>query len=113
VRTLIDPLVHFMENTDEIASDWAKRDPATIKQVNSMLEKAGFDEETIVAQTIRAELPILETMDNMIARAEARGHVILREFNRRRETIERRLRSISERIEDAEFEELPSPASEE
>jgi hypothetical protein len=35
--------------------------------------------------------------------------VILREFDRRREVIEKRLRDISEGIEDAEFKELDRP----
>jgi hypothetical protein len=95
----------------ELCDDWAKREPKAVQEVDRVLAKAGIDQQAIAAHTLLAELPTLEKIENMIARAEARRHAILREFDRRREVIEKRLGGIAEAVQDAEFKELPSRGS--
>jgi hypothetical protein len=86
----------------------AQGDPAAVKEAKAILAGAGLGEEAIAAQTLRAQLPVIETLDNLIARAEARRTALLRELDRRRDVIERRQREIQD-IETAEMKQLPSP----
>ena len=44
----------------------------------------------------------------MIANAEARRHVVLREIDRHRAAVAARLRAAAETIEEGEFEEVPA-----
>ena len=107
---LLRPLVHVMDRS-ALCDEWAKREPEAIEEVDRVLAEAGIDQQATAAHTLRAELPTLEKIENLIARAEARRHAILREFDRRRDVIERRLRDIAEGVQDAEFKELPSRGS--
>lgn len=45
----------------------------------------------------------------MLANAEARRHLVLREIDRHRAAVAARLRYATEQIEDASFTELPKP----
>lgn len=108
LRILLQPLVGLME-IDELCVDWAKRDPAAVKEVSRLLAKAGIDPDAIGAQTLRVELPTIESIDTLIARAEARRHVTLREMDRRRELADRRSNGASEAISNAPIKQLEGP----
>lgn len=72
-----------------------------------MLELGGLDEEAINAQTLVINLETFEMIDHSIMQTEARRNAVLREVDRHREALARRLREASATIEDAEFTELP------
>jgi hypothetical protein len=110
LESLLRPLVHYT-TIGKLCYDWAKREPKAVEEVDRVLAKAGIDQQAIAAHMLREELPTVEKIENLIARAEARRHAILREFDRRRDVIESRLRNIAEGVEDAEFKELPSRGS--
>ena len=62
-----------------------------------------------MAQTLSAKLDDIERIDRMLANAEARRHLVLREIDRHRAAVAARLRNATEAIEDAEYSE-PSQA---
>jgi hypothetical protein len=82
---------------------WACRDPQTVKEVKQLLKERGLDEEAIAAQTLAVKLDTFEKIDRMIMQTETRRHVVLREIDRRRDTLARRLREASAMIGDGEF----------
>jgi hypothetical protein len=55
---LLRPLVPFL-GTSDLCSDWAKREPEAVQEVDRVLAKAGMDQQAIAAHTLRAELPTL------------------------------------------------------
>jgi hypothetical protein len=56
-----------------------------------------------MAQTLSQKLDDVERIERMLAQAEGRRHVVLREVDRHRAAVASRLRLASEEIQDAEF----------
>jgi hypothetical protein len=77
--------------------------------VKRVLGRAGLDEEDITAQTLALERDTFEKIDRMIMQTEARRDVVLREIDRRREALARRLREVSAQVGDGEFTEIAPP----
>jgi hypothetical protein len=101
LQELLRPLVHNSMLPD-IGQGWARRDPGTMKAVKDILSRAGLDEEDIAAQTLALGRDTFETIDRMIMQTEARRHVVLREIDRRRDAVARRLRDVSSEVENEE-----------
>ena len=57
----------------------------------------------VVAQTFSEKLDDFERLDRMLACAEARRHLVLREIDRHRSAIANRLRAAVEAIEEADY----------
>ena len=76
-------------------------------KVGNVLEPAGLSMDHVSAKTLSAKLDDVERIDRMIANAEARRHVVLREIDRHRAAVAARLRAAAEAIEEGEFEEVP------
>lgn len=91
---------------NDLVGKWINRQVGARKEVDKLLKKAGFDADTIVARTLAARIDDIERIDRMIMQGEARRNVVLREIDRRREAVARRLRDAVADIEDAEFEEV-------
>lgn len=108
---LLQPLAGFMEHRD-LANGWARRDAKSVKQVDALLKQAGLDQEAITAQTLAEKLDTFERIDRMIMQTEARRNMILREVDRHRDVLARRLREATAEIEDAEFTEIAATAPE-
>lgn len=88
-----------------IAVRWARREPDAVNQVNDLLKGVGLDQEAIAAQTLAIKIDIVEQIDRLITRTEARRTAVLREIDRRREALARRLREAAAAI-DAEYAEI-------
>jgi hypothetical protein len=101
LQELLRPLVHN-SSLKELIRGWVIREPEAVKQVKQILRQAGLDKEAIAAQTLAAELDTFEKIDRMIMRTEARRHVVLREIDRRRDAVARRLRDVSSEVENEE-----------
>ena len=101
LRSLLRDRIAF-KSLDHLTEGWARRDPAIVKDVKQNLRRVGLDEESIAAQTLADKREMFEKIDRMIMQTEARRHVILREIDRRREALARRLREISTQVEDGE-----------
>ena len=87
---------------------WAGRERAAINRVDGILKQAGLDQEAIAAQTLALKLDTIERIERMIMQAEARRNMMLREIDRHRDVLARRLTEVATEIEDAEFEEIPT-----
>ena len=96
-------------SNEELVSGWIKRDRAAVLRVKALLKEAGFDEETIAAQTLLDNLAAFEKIDRSIMQAEARRDAAFREIERRRDLVAARLRNAVRAIEDAEFKEVSGP----
>jgi hypothetical protein len=80
--------------------------------MKQILKQAGFDGEAVAAQTLAAKFDTFEKIDRMVMQTEARRHVVLREVDRRRDALARRLRTVSAELEDGEFALIPPPDQE-
>lgn len=106
LEKLLKPLTGTWLN-DSLITGWPRRDDGVVKKVKSLLKQAGLDQEAIAARTLEAKLLAFERSDRMLMQSEARRNAVLREVDRHRETLARRLRETAATIEDAEFIELP------
>ncbi len=80
-----------MEHQD-LSNAWARRDEKSVKKVDALLKQAGLDQEAIAAQTLAVNFDAFERIDRMIMQTEARRNMVLREINRHRDALARRLR---------------------
>jgi hypothetical protein len=108
---LLRPLTEIFGH-QVLISGWARRDRESVKEVNALLKQAGLDQEAIAAQTLAVKLDAFERIDHMIMQTEARRNMILREIDRHRDALARRLREASAMIEDARFMEIAASAPE-
>jgi hypothetical protein len=93
-----------------------RRDPTAIAKVSSLLGLAGLNEDAILAQTLAVKLDVIDRIDRMTFQAERRRDLAIQQIDRRREDFAARARTAvkradAEKIEDAEFTELPEPGS--
>ncbi len=107
VERLLDGIFDF-SNRSVLAQGWAQKDKATVKHVLALLKQVGHDQESIAASTLAIKLQTIERIDIMIARAEARRNAVLREVERHRDALAKRLHESAKAIEDAEFREIPA-----
>jgi hypothetical protein len=103
---VLTPLVPRFSERGDLVRAWASRDRDALNEVTELLKRAGLDEAAIAAQTLAIKLDAFERIDRLIAQTEARRNAVLREVDRRREAVARRLRDASAVIEDAEFTEI-------
>lgn len=87
----------------ELIEAWARRDPAALKEVNTLLNDAGLDMQHVTAVALVQHLKSFEELDRLIAGLESRRNQALRELERHREALARRIQSAAKQIEDAEF----------
>ena len=89
-----------------LSDRWARGEPEAKKAVNGHLASAGLSVDDVMAQTVALKLEAIERMDRMLASAEGRRDAALRELTRHRETLAAAVRRATEKIDDAEFEEI-------
>jgi hypothetical protein len=89
-----------------LSERWAQGEPEAKKTVNGHLASAGLSVDDVMAQTVALKLEAIERMDRMLASAEGRRDAALRELTRHRETLAAAVRRATEKIDDAEFEEI-------
>jgi ribosomal protein L12E/L44/L45/RPP1/RPP2 len=102
---VLEPLVEFL-SLKPLVEAWYARDAAAGKDVEALLQQAGLTMNHVLAQTLSRKLDDIERIDRMIANAEARRHVVLREIDRHRDALATRLRAAVEAIEDGDYEEV-------
>ena len=97
------------QDEDDLSLLWAKREPYAIKQVTNILASKGKTIETVLANALTANLDAVERIERLIALAEGRRDVVLREIDRHRATLAHALRRRAEQIEDADFKVIDGP----
>jgi hypothetical protein len=88
---------------ETLAEGWAARKPEVVEEVTKTLTSAGLTTDSIVAQTFSLKLNDIERIEHMIALAEARRNATLREIDRHRQTLGRKLRRAPQQLEDGQF----------
>ncbi len=109
-KHIVDDVKYYFDadDRDEVAHDWYRRESVTVTSVHEVLEQKGLDEETIAAIMLFNNKDSFEKIDRLIAGLEGRRNMMLREIDRHRDALARRLRETSRDITDAEFEEVPA-----
>ena len=102
VHGLAQVLEPFMgcSDAESLAVDWAKRKSRAIKRVDTILASTGLTMDAVMAQTLSLKLDDIERIDRMIAIAEARRNVVLREIDRHRESLSQNPRRSMQQVED-------------
>lgn len=102
---VLRPLAGIGE-ADDLADGWFRGEQQAKQDVDELLSEAGLSFDVVLAEALAAKLSDVERFDRMIASAENRRNVALRELNRHRDAIAARLTRVSETIEEAEFAEV-------
>lgn len=104
LERVLQPTLNRFE-AGNLAGAWYARDEKALQRVDEFLEQIGLTIDAVMAQTLSAKLDDIERIDRMLANAEARRHLVLREIDRHRAAVAARLRTATEAIEDAEYSE--------
>ena len=102
LKEALTPLVGWSE-ADDLAKAWAARKPSALKQVDKILASAGMTMDAVMAQTLSLKLDDIERIERMIAMAEARRNIILREIEWHREMLSQTLRRAVQQVEDGQL----------
>ncbi len=106
LRDLIGPLAGSFSIPNDLTREWRLNGRKASGELADIMKQAKIDREQIQAQTLASKLETYEAIDRMIERADARRIVIMRELDRHRETLARRIQVAVTQIEDAEFEDI-------
>ncbi len=101
-------------NDYKLVKRWAAREPEAIVEVDAILAGAGLGMDHVLALTQRRRINDFERFDRLIAAAQARRNVALREIAHYREHFAGRLRRAAEEadtIEDVEFAVVAPPVA--
>jgi hypothetical protein len=88
---------------DELARQYAGRDPRVIKLIDKLLARANLSIEAIMTEQLTRQLDNIERVDRLSAIAENRRNAMLREIDRRRAALGEALRRSVQEVE-GEFE---------
>ena len=110
LEQLLTPVLGWSD-AGPLAKQWHAGERRHVSGSSKFLNDRGLTLDAITAETLSAKLDDVERIDRMIANAEGRRHVVLREIDRHRAAVAARLRSAAEAIEEGEFEEVPEPGA--
>lgn len=102
---VLTPIVGFLISKS-LADGWASGEESSVKRAEDHLATAGLSMDAVDARTLEAHLDKVERIERMIMAAEARRNAALREIERHRDGLGKRLRQITDQIEDAEYKEV-------
>jgi hypothetical protein len=83
-----------------------------VAKVDAALAATGLTRDRVMAETLARKLDEVERIDRMVAGAEARRNLALREIDRHRATRGAALRQAADEVLDAEFKEIPPSLTE-
>jgi hypothetical protein len=112
VKQLLRPL--YGTEVYDLSEQWARREGEAVAAVDRHLATAGLTMDAVMAETMSAEIELVEKMDRMIASAEIRRNATLREIERRRSDFAARLRQTMQEhdnVEEATFQVIEAPAA--
>jgi hypothetical protein len=96
------PIQRF-DNRQELSRRWMAGDKGARKEVEAVLRNALLSVNDVTAKTLEAKLDSFERLDRMLASAEARRNMALREIDRHRSTFGAAVRQAIDEAEDVEF----------
>lgn len=112
LQHIVGSLIDSHYNAGTLTRDWALSGREASGDLAEIMEAANIDREAIQAQTLAVKLNAYEAIDRMIERADARRIVVMRELDRHREALARRIKDAVAEIEDATFEVVDPDVSE-
>jgi hypothetical protein len=89
---------------EELAHEYAQREPDAVKVVHKLLAKASVSIEDLTLGAMAEELDNVERIDRLAAIAESRRNASLCEIDRRRVVLGEKLRRSLQAVEDQKFE---------
>jgi hypothetical protein len=92
--------------------NWASHEPDAVAEVDAALARGGRTIDEVMAEALAFKIDEIERIDRMVAGAEARRNVALREIDRHRATLGAALRKAADEVLDAEFKEIPPSLTE-
>jgi hypothetical protein len=105
LEQLLVPLLGY-DKAGQLSRAWYAREEDALNEVQDLLETSGLTMDSIMSQTLSKKMDDVERIDRMLASAEARRHIVLREVDRHRAAVAARLQTAAKDIEDAEFSEV-------
>jgi hypothetical protein len=96
----------------KLVTNWASHEPEAVAEVAATLARAGMTIDEVTVEMLALKIDEVERIDRMVAGAEARRNVALREIDRHRATLGAALRQAANAVEDAEFKEIPRSLTE-
>jgi hypothetical protein len=84
------------ERLHVLAIAWARGDAAAVDEVNQLLQQNGANIDVIMMRVLEQDLDTFERIDRMIAHAELRRDSMLRDIERWREALARRIEAAIE-----------------
>jgi len=97
---------------EKLVIDWASHKPDAVAEVNAAFARAGMTIDEVTLEIFALKIDEVERIDRMVAGAEARRNVALREIDRHRATLGAALRQAADEVLDAEFKEIPPRVTE-
>lgn len=88
---------------EALALKWRIKEPGALKEVQRLLDKAGMTWDAIKAEALSLRISDVERIDRLIVSAESRRDATLREIERHRAALGRKLRAAVQQVEDAEY----------
>jgi hypothetical protein len=95
----LDDIVKYLENEEvkqRVIADWKSNDPFRREVVDRLLRKKGFDLSNVYAAVFEQRLDEIAKLESLIASLGRRRDSVLREIERRREAVGRRLRDVTD-----------------
>jgi hypothetical protein len=107
VNEILTPMLDEVDRTDLVKA-WASGDIRSRRRAASALRRAGMSAGAITAMTQLVKIDALEKIDRLIALAERRRNLTLREVDRYRDVASARRRRFRSSIDNLDFIERPS-----
>jgi len=95
---------------EELAQEYARRQPGAIKLIHKLLALAGSSIDGIMVEALAEGLDNIERIDRLTTIAETRRNAMLREIDRRRAALGEALRRQVQEVE-GEFEVIEKTAA--
>jgi hypothetical protein len=92
------------DTREELTHAYARREPDAINWINELLAADGLTIDNIRADALMGRIEEMERIERLIALAESRRNLSLRELGRHRAVLGEALRQKMQEVEDAEFE---------
>jgi hypothetical protein len=98
LERVILPIAPNYEKRKQLIQEWAQGDSEAIEVAQELCKLGGHNQSSIDARALAINLKCFTTIDTMISNADARRVVILRELDRHRDVLARRLSEVIENV---------------
>ncbi len=105
------PLMANRIEAEDLSCRWAKRDPVAVAEVEKLLKSADLTMDAVMAETSVWKSRELERLEHTIASAEVGRGRAFRDLAYYRQVSAAWLRDACKNVEDAQFEDVPLPAT--